>query len=221
MTLLHTLGKIEPARVAIVGLGARDRYSLDRIHRASAIGCRTLRKAGAPRRAGAGLGRAWSESGAGGARLRRGRHPRSLPVPPLQGADCRIRRATEQGKANENTRQIESITVLGGDASRRYGHRSSAGASLPRRELCRDLGNEPPNVLTPTEFAKRSENMAESCGLECEVFGRETGCESWAWARCWASARAAARRQVHRPALSGWPGERAGPGVGGQGHDLR
>ncbi len=60
VTLLHTLGKIEPARVAIVGLGARDRYSLDRIHRASAIGCRTLRKAGAHN---VGLALAWAEHG--------------------------------------------------------------------------------------------------------------------------------------------------------------
>ncbi len=60
VTLLHTLGKIEPARVAIVGLGARDRYSLDRIRRASAIGCRTLRKAGAHH---VGLALAWAEHG--------------------------------------------------------------------------------------------------------------------------------------------------------------
>ncbi|HET9980390.1 MAG TPA: M17 family peptidase N-terminal domain-containing protein, partial [Ktedonobacterales bacterium] len=44
VTLLHTLGKIEPSRVAIIGLGPRDRCTLERIRRASAIACRRLRK---------------------------------------------------------------------------------------------------------------------------------------------------------------------------------
>src|SRR5579859_3500832 len=60
VTLLHTLGKIEPARVAIIGLGPRSRFTLDRVRRASAIACRALRKAGAHR---VGLALAWAESG--------------------------------------------------------------------------------------------------------------------------------------------------------------
>ena len=49
VTLLHTLGKIEPSRVAIIGLGPRDRCTLERIRRASAIACRRLRKVKAQR----------------------------------------------------------------------------------------------------------------------------------------------------------------------------
>jgi len=33
----------------------------------------------------------------------------------------------------------------------------------------RDLANEPPNILTPTEMAKRAQAMAKSVGLKCEV----------------------------------------------------
>ncbi|MEP6788989.1 MAG: leucyl aminopeptidase [Acidobacteriota bacterium] len=33
----------------------------------------------------------------------------------------------------------------------------------------RDLANEPPNILTPTEMAKRAQAMAKSFGLKCEV----------------------------------------------------
>jgi leucyl aminopeptidase len=36
----------------------------------------------------------------------------------------------------------------------------------------RDLINEPPNVLTPTELANRAKAMAERSGLECEVFDK-------------------------------------------------
>ena len=33
----------------------------------------------------------------------------------------------------------------------------------------RDLANEPPNILHPTEFAKRAQAMAKEAGLKCEV----------------------------------------------------
>ncbi len=37
--------------------------------------------------------------------------------------------------------------------------------------FARDLGNEPPNVLTPTELAERARRMAAEVGLNCEVYG--------------------------------------------------
>ncbi|MDQ3130043.1 MAG: aminopeptidase, partial [Acidobacteriota bacterium] len=33
----------------------------------------------------------------------------------------------------------------------------------------RDLANEPPNILHPTEMAKRAEKMAKEAGLKCEI----------------------------------------------------
>jgi leucyl aminopeptidase len=33
----------------------------------------------------------------------------------------------------------------------------------------RDLANEPPNILTPTEMAKRAQAMAKQVGLKCEI----------------------------------------------------
>jgi len=39
-------------------------------------------------------------------------------------------------------------------------------------ELCRDLVNEPANVLNPVEFAARARSVAESVGLKCSVLDR-------------------------------------------------
>ena len=47
VTLLHTLGKIEPSRVAIIGLGARGKFSVDRVRRSASLASRALRDAGA------------------------------------------------------------------------------------------------------------------------------------------------------------------------------
>ena len=33
----------------------------------------------------------------------------------------------------------------------------------------RDLANEPPNILTPTEMANRAQKMAKEVGLKCEI----------------------------------------------------
>jgi leucyl aminopeptidase len=177
VTLLHTLGKIEPARVAIVGLGARDRYSLDRIRRASAIGCRTLRKAGARH---VGLALAWAEHGLNLAQAARASAEGSILglyqfrryKAQAANSDEEQDDANGKRKTNENTRQIESITVLG------RGREPALRASVERgrilaeaQNLARDLGNEPANVLTPVEFAARAEHLAGACGLECEVFG--------------------------------------------------
>src|SRR5215831_4207580 len=174
VTLLHTLGKIEPTRVAIVGLGARDRYSLDRIRRASAIGCRTLRKAGARH---VGLALAWAEHGLNLAQAARASAEGAiLGLYQFRRYKAQPADSEEEGGANDkrkaDARQIESITVLG------RGREPALRAAVERgrilaeaQNLARDLGNEPPNVLTPVEFAARAEKLAEACGLECEVYG--------------------------------------------------
>src|SRR5487761_361785 len=45
VTLLHTLGKIEPTRVVVVGLGAREKFSVERVRRSASLAARTLRSA--------------------------------------------------------------------------------------------------------------------------------------------------------------------------------
>ena len=37
----------------------------------------------------------------------------------------------------------------------------------------RDLANEPPNILQPTEFAKRAQAMAKETGMKCEILDEE------------------------------------------------
>ena len=74
---------------------------------------------------------------------------------------------------SDNHKHIDEITLLGEDE-----HALTQGSERGRViaeavDFCRDLGNEPPNVLTPTELANRSRAMAESCGLECEILERE------------------------------------------------
>ena len=182
VTILHTLGKIEPERVAIIGLGPRHRFTLDRVRRASAIACRALRKAGASR---VGLALAWAESGLNLAQAARAATEGAL----LGLYEFSLYKSSKNGSNNGNglahgenggnttstaspRKTIESITILG------RGREPALRAAVDRGQIlaeatnfARDLGNEPPNVLTPTELAERARRMAEQVGLECEIFG--------------------------------------------------
>jgi leucyl aminopeptidase len=184
LTLVHTFGKIEPERVAVVGLGARKHFNLERVRRASAISCRALRKAGAKR---IGLALAWAESGVNLAQAARAATEGALLG--LYRFDRYKSAATQEGGADDEVggvdgasaetskraaKELDSITILG------RGREPALRAAVTRGQIlaeatnfARDLGNEPANVLTPTEFAERARRMAEEVGLDCEIFGPE------------------------------------------------
>jgi leucyl aminopeptidase len=171
VTLLHTLGKIEPARVAIVGLGQRERFGPDRVRRAAAIACRALRRAGARH---IGLALAWAESGVNLAQAARAAAEGALlglytfdHYKTERGVDAARAAADGYGR-----RAIDTITILG------RGREPALRAAVERGRIlaeatnwARDLGNEPANVLTPSALAERARQMAQQVGLECEVLG--------------------------------------------------
>ncbi len=168
-TIVHTLGKIVPERVAVVGFGSRARFGTDRLRRSSAIAVRKLRRAGAKR---IGLALAWTDSG-----LNLALAVRSITEGSLLGL-YRFRRYKSEPWADANvtddstTHAVESLTVLG------KGREPALRAAVERGRVlaesanwARDLGNEPPNTLTPTELAERARAMAEELALDVEVFG--------------------------------------------------
>ncbi len=166
VVLLHTLGKIEPARVAIVGLGKRERFTLDRVRRASAIACRALRRAGGRD---VGLALAWADSGINLAQAARAS---------TEGAVLGLyeftlyKTAKHDGDSPDGRRHLEAITIIGRGREPALRAAVERGQALAEAtNFARDLGNEPPNVLTPAAFAERARQMAEEVGLGCEIHG--------------------------------------------------
>jgi leucyl aminopeptidase len=172
VTLLHTLGKIEPSRVAIIGLGPRDRCTLERIRRASAIACRRLRKVRAQH---VGLALASAERG-----INLAQAARAMTEGALLGL-YEFQRYKSSKSAGDTAGDgddvhgecsIQEITILGRGREPALRTAVERGKVLAdATNFARDLGNEPPNVLTPTEFGERAQRMAEEVGLECEVYG--------------------------------------------------
>jgi len=174
VTLLHTLGKIEPSRVAIIGLGPRDRCTLERIRRASAIACRRLRKVKARR---VGLALASAERSINLAQAARAMTEGALlglyefgQYKSAKSGSGGATSSDDEGAGGECS--IQEITILGRGREPALRTAVERGRVLAEAtNFARDLGNEPPNVLTPTEFGERARRMAEEVGLECEVFG--------------------------------------------------
>jgi leucyl aminopeptidase len=72
---------------------------------------------------------------------------------------------------DKNTKSVETFVLCVEDAEE-----SELKDGLDRGQIigesmnfARDLANEPPNVLQPTEFARRAQAMAKETGLKCEI----------------------------------------------------
>ena len=84
---------------------------------------------------------------------------------------------TKISNADEKKLKLQSVTFLTEDAQRK----PMIEAAVRRGELiangtllARDLSNAPGNYLTPTKLAERAEAVAETTGLNCEIFDKTT-----------------------------------------------
>jgi leucyl aminopeptidase len=72
---------------------------------------------------------------------------------------------------DKNDKTVDTLVVCvegakGSDLKTGIARGQAIGESM---NFTRDLANEPPNILTPTEMAKRAQAMAKEVGLKCQV----------------------------------------------------
>ena len=104
-------------------------------------------------------------------------------LPRAEGSDREVAQNAAQGfvtsqfeldkyrTKDKNGKTVESLVlcVEGGSASELKDGLSRGQIIGDSMNFTRDLANEPPNVLHPTEFARRAQAMAKETGLKCEV----------------------------------------------------
>jgi leucyl aminopeptidase len=164
LTLIYTLGKMPPQRVAVVGLGKRDDLTADRIRIAVAETCRTLRGAGATTVGAVALG-------AGAAAIETLTSAQAITEGMILGLYSFRKHIT--GAANG---EIKQLTILDRDVDKlpaleegmRRGKIVAGAASLAR-----DLVNEPSNFMTPANLADAAGALARQYGVEIAVLERE------------------------------------------------
>jgi leucyl aminopeptidase len=161
---LHPMNKLAAKRIIVMGLGSQEKMDAQSIRRASAIASRHLQQTGAHQ-------------------ITLALHSESWNIDVNNSVQAEVEGALlglytfkkyKQTNTNGNGRGITRINLL-------VNHTSETSLSLvvdhgialaEATNFARDLVNEPPNVLTPTELAHRASAMAKQFGLECQVLDR-------------------------------------------------
>ena len=162
MTTIHTMGKLAARRVVIIGLGSQETVNTQSIRRASAIAARHLQHTGAHQIA---LAMGAEETGIS---------PALAAQAQVEGALLGLYNFRKYQHA-DNAGNEQGITkiLLPTSNKQELNEAIRRGSALAEAtNFARDLVNEPPNVLTPTELANRASTMAQQFGLECEILDR-------------------------------------------------
>ena len=162
ITTIHTMGKLAARRVIIVGLGSQETVNTQSIRRASAIAARHLQHSGAHHIA---LAISGEETGTS---------PALAAQAQVEGALLGLYNFRKYQHADNtgNEQGITKILFPTSNATRTQRGHSTRFALAEATNFARDLVNEPPNVLTPTELANRASTMAKQFGMECEILDR-------------------------------------------------
>ncbi|MBI2854802.1 MAG: leucyl aminopeptidase [Chloroflexi bacterium] len=164
VTLIHTLGKLPAARVAVLGLGKQAELNTDKVRRAMAECCRVLRRAGAQKIAS----------------VIHGTKDGALPVSEAVQATaegCILGLYTFRKyctKAPEEP-QVEEVHIVSTEADASALERACERGSIiaEATNLARSMINEPSNRMTPAEMAEIAHDLARSYGLQVRVLHRE------------------------------------------------
>lgn len=165
VTLLHTLNKIPPKRVAVVGLGKAAELTLDRVRGAVGEACRALRRARA--------GTVASILHGAGAR---GLDPSQAAQAIAEGALLGLYTFRQHLSKIENGAEIKEFQLVLQDDALRPAVEEGMRAGRIMAEataLARDMSNQPANFMTPAQMAEEARKVAQAHGLGLQVLERQ------------------------------------------------
>lgn len=165
MTVFHTLGKLPAERVAVIGLGKKDEFTIDRARQVAGTAARRAQQLK--------LGRFATIAHGGQAGL-----------PPFEAAQAVVegaRLATYRylrfkTEDQEGTAPVGEMTIVENDQGKvpELEEGAAKGTILAEATiLARDLSNGPGNLVTPTYLAEQARDVATRHGLGYEALGPE------------------------------------------------
>lgn len=159
---IYTMGKLTARRVIVVGLGALEKLQSHTFRRVSGVALRYAQSKGA-RQVALALGE--QERGA------------SLSADlqaVVEGVVLSMYRFKKYQTSQNGTSQVEKVLIVSKDAQDQQQQKALQQGIIAGEaaNFARDLVNEQPAVLTPTEMANRASAMASQFGLECTIIDR-------------------------------------------------
>jgi leucyl aminopeptidase len=165
LTLIHTFGKIGPARVLVAGLGKQDKFTANTVREVMGSAARFLR----------GKGVASACTIAHGAGIV-GLDPKAAGQAIAEGAILGTYRFREYLADNGDAKELNDLSIVEGDASKIQALKDGVAVGKAISEgvcLSRDMANEPANAMTPTRMAEIARQVADAEGLEVDVLERK------------------------------------------------
>jgi leucyl aminopeptidase len=163
VTVIHTLGRLPTARVAVAGLGKRAELTLDRVRAAAGEAARRLRQAKADTIAAGAIG-------AG----EKGITPVDSARAIAEGAELGAYSFRKHMTSATNGFEIRELTILGAGGLAEMEREAGKGKVLAQATiLARDMVNEPGNVMTPARMAEMARELAGAHGLEATILERK------------------------------------------------
>lgn len=161
VTIIHTLGKITPDRVVIIGLGKRSELDVEKIRIATSEFCRVLQKKSVKNIATVLLGEGFNKIS-----------PEAVAQAIVEGAILGLYSFRKHMTKELPDGQIEELMIV--DKRRNTIAAIKHGLEQGRvfaeaTNLARDLVNEPANFMTPTQMAEEARIVAGKYGLELTV----------------------------------------------------
>ena len=164
MTLIHTLGKMAPARVLVAGLGKSADFTLDTARSVAAGSCRRLGRVNVESVAtiahGAGIG---------------GLDTRGSGQAIAEGSIMGLYRFDKYKASDEDRGDIKELTIVEFEGRKVKALQEGVAEGTIIAEavnLCRDMVNEPANAMTPTRMSEVALEVARDSGLNIEVLDR-------------------------------------------------
>ena len=161
VTIIHTLGKIAPARVVVAGLGKASDFDAEAVRSVSGETARRLQKIGVSRYStiahGAGIG------GMDGAQSAQAI---------VEGTVLGLYDFDRFKSSKDGEKAIKTVEIVEFDGSKLATLQLGVDRGLLQADavtICRNMVNEPGNRMTPSRMAERALKAADDAGLELEV----------------------------------------------------
>ena len=163
ITLVHTLGRIPPKRVVVLGLGKAAEFDKNAVLWVSGVAARHIGRLGVKEAA-------TTAHGAGIGGLDASQAAAAIAEGTLLGLY-----KFDKYKADKGKDALDRLTIVELDSGRVNELEAgvSEGSVIANAVMrCRDMANEPANRMTPTEMADAALDIARQSDLEIEVLER-------------------------------------------------
>jgi leucyl aminopeptidase len=163
ITLIHTLGKIPAKRIIVLGLGKVENFDTNVIRWASGVLARHIRRIGVNVVATIVHG---SDIG--------GLNPRKAASAMVEGILLGLYKF-DNYKSDKGKKTLERLTVMDTDSAKVADVEAGVLEGIVIAEAvnrCRNMANEPANLMTPTNMAEAALDIANNGAMEIQVLER-------------------------------------------------